>query len=61
MGEMTGLLEKPFGFSIGKASYQSTREVSGDKKLKLNTGERLSEGLFMCPGLRLGEKGPCLL
>lgn len=41
MGEMTGLLEKPFGFSIGKASYQSTREVSGDKKLKLNTGERL--------------------
>lgn len=41
MGETTGLLEKPFGFSVGKASYQSTREVFRDKKLKLSTGEGL--------------------
>lgn len=54
MGEMTGLLEKPFGFSIGKASYQSTREVSGDKKLKLNTGERLVLRLVYVPGAKTG-------
>lgn len=54
MGEMTGLLERPFGFSIGKASYQSTREVFGDKKLKRNTGERLGWRLIYVPGAKAG-------